>query len=109
MIFSCCHCITAAPSEEAPRGDKNSRKKCRTESVRHLLTIKNQPLDIMMLWEQALPTCKKRGLSGRAFCNKKRGEEKMKKGEKSNLCDRPFRYQGGCLPELYGIIIPINY
>jgi len=36
--------------------------------------------------------CKNRGLFSRGFCNKKRGEEKMKKRKESNLYNRPFRY-----------------
>ena len=62
--------------------------------------------------QRALPAgqCKKRGMVGRAFCNKKRGEEKMKKGKKSDLYKRPFPNRAAvCLVlDLYGFIIAVN-
>ena len=54
---------------------------------------------------------KKRGLIGRAFCNKKRGEEKMKKGEKIYIIynARSDIRAAVCLVlDLYGFIIAVN-
>ena len=47
-------------------------------------------------------------LLGRGFCNKKRGEEKMKKMEVIYIIDRPV-FGLDVVHFFYGFIIPIKY